>query len=122
MGTALVVAAIGFGAAVFMLGFLIALLGEGAPSVCYWALPVRGDSEKEGHHAVLCGIYLDEDCRATESGRGDNCLELLENENHEKEKRAAGLITFDVRHVSGWPGWRSIRARGNDVSSRPWFE
>jgi len=47
MGTAWVVAAIGFGAAVFMLGFLIALLREGAPSACYWVVPVRREPKSQ---------------------------------------------------------------------------
>jgi hypothetical protein len=47
MGSALVVAAIGLAAAAFMLRFLLALLCEGAPSVCYWVIPlVAGDEEE----------------------------------------------------------------------------
>ena len=47
MWSALVVAAIGLAAAAFMLRFLLALLREGAPSVCYWVIPsVAGDEEE----------------------------------------------------------------------------
>ncbi len=41
-----VVAAIALAAAAFMLTFLIALLREGAPSVCYWVVPVRREPRK----------------------------------------------------------------------------
>jgi hypothetical protein len=41
MWAAWIVAAIALAAAAFMLRFLIALLLEGAPSVWYWATPVR---------------------------------------------------------------------------------
>jgi hypothetical protein len=42
-----VVAAIALAAAAFMLTFLIALLRESAPSVCYWVVPVRREPERE---------------------------------------------------------------------------
>jgi hypothetical protein len=42
-----VVAAIALAAAAFMLRFLIALLREGAPSVCYWVVPVRREPKRE---------------------------------------------------------------------------
>jgi hypothetical protein len=41
------IAAIALAAAAFMLRFLIALLREGAPSVCYWVLPHHQDPKKE---------------------------------------------------------------------------
>ena len=47
MWAAWVVAAIALAAAAFMLSFLMALLREGAPSVCYWMVPVRRKLEKE---------------------------------------------------------------------------
>jgi hypothetical protein len=46
MWTAWLVAVIGGVAAVFMLRFLIALLREGAPSVCYWVTPVGKEEER----------------------------------------------------------------------------
>jgi hypothetical protein len=106
MWAAWIVAAIALAGAAFMLRFLIALLGEGAPSVCYWVVPVR--TEKKGHLGVLCGIYVDDDYRATESGRSDYRLELLENENYAKQECSSGLIALDVRPVSNRFGWRSI--------------
>jgi hypothetical protein len=42
-----VVAAIALAGAAFMLRFLIALLREGAPSVCYCVVPVFPDPERE---------------------------------------------------------------------------
>src|ERR1022692_2484571 len=42
-----VVAAIALAAVAFMLTFLIALLREGAPSVCYRVVPVRREPERE---------------------------------------------------------------------------
>ncbi len=107
MWAAWIVAAIALAGAAFMLRFLIALLGEGAPSVCYEVVPVRTEPEKNGHLGVLCGIYSDGDCRAIESGRGDSRLELVENENYAKEE-CSGLIAIDVRPVSNRVGWRSI--------------
>jgi len=41
MWAALMVAAVALAGAAFMLRFLVALLREGAPSVCYWVVPVR---------------------------------------------------------------------------------
>ncbi len=62
MFTAWVVAAIGFGAAVFMFGFLIALLREGAPSACYWVVPVRR-KPKSQIVEVLSGNFMEDDWR-----------------------------------------------------------
>jgi hypothetical protein len=111
MWAAWIVAAIALIGAAFMLRFLFVLLDEGAPPVCYWVVPVRREPEKKGHHKVLRGIYLDDDCRATESGCGDYRLELLENENYAKEECSSDLIALDVRPVSNSLGWRSIRPR-----------
>ncbi len=108
MWAAWIVAAIALAGAAFMLRFLIALLGEGAPSVCYWVVPVRRETEKNGHLGVLCGIYFDDDCRATESGRSAYRLELVENENYAKEEYSSDLIVLDVRPVSNRSRWRSI--------------
>jgi hypothetical protein len=45
MWAAWVIAAIACAAATFMGRFLVALLREGAPSVCYWVAPVASGSE-----------------------------------------------------------------------------
>jgi hypothetical protein len=42
-----VFAAIALAAAAFMLTFLIALLREGAPSVCYWVVPLCREPKRE---------------------------------------------------------------------------
>jgi hypothetical protein len=46
MWAAWVIAAIACGAAAFMVRFLVALLRESAPSVCYWVAPVARGSER----------------------------------------------------------------------------
>jgi hypothetical protein len=114
MWAAWVVAAIALAATAFMLRFLIALLRESAPSVCYWLVPVHRELEKEGELRVLRGIHFDDDCRAAESDRGDDRLELMENEHHAsehyaEEKCTSGLIALAVRPVPDYLVWRSIR-------------
>ncbi|MGA8623031.1 MAG: hypothetical protein WB660_31465 [Candidatus Sulfotelmatobacter sp.] len=47
MWAAGVIAAIALGAAAFMVSFLMALLREVAPSVCYWVVPVRREPQRE---------------------------------------------------------------------------
>jgi hypothetical protein len=111
LGTASVVAAIGFGAAVFMLGFLIALLREGAPSVFYRVVPTGGRSKKQKDLEGLRRIYGNENCCATESDRSERYRQLLENLHHEKGTSGSGLITLDVRTISGGVGWRAIHPK-----------
>jgi hypothetical protein len=109
-----VVAAIALAAATFMVRFLIVLLREGAPLVCYWVVPVRGRPGKGCHLSVLRGIYVGEDCRAPEHKPGDYYAESLENENYAKEEGSSGLIALDARAISNSLGWRSIHpGRGN---------
>jgi hypothetical protein len=123
MGAASVVAAVGFGAAAFMLRFLMALLGEGAPSVCYRVVPVGRKVEKEKDLEALDRIYVDESCRATEANRSASYRRVLEKENHDEGRRGQGLIAIDVRDVSGRAGWRAINAKHNAVLGQPrfWF-
>lgn len=108
MGIASVVAAIGFGAAVFMLGFLIALLREGA-SVRYWVEPVLAKPPREG---LLSGAY---DGRGAGRELSEGRAKLSENENHDQEKSGSGLITLDVRTISGGVGWRAIHSKRSFV-------
>jgi hypothetical protein len=63
-----VVAAIALAGFVFMLRFLIALLREGTPSVCYWVAPLRREPEKERYLRDLKNIYVGDDYLATETG------------------------------------------------------
>jgi hypothetical protein len=119
MWAAWVVAAIALAATAFMLGFLMALLRESAPSVCYWLVAVRREPEKKGHPKAVRGIYFDDDCRATGSYYGDYRLELMENEHDAEEKCTSGLITLTVRPVPDNVVWRSIeRSRGNVFRGR----
>jgi hypothetical protein len=108
MFAASVVAVVALAAVGFMLWFLTALLSEGAPSVCYWAVPVSRELKKEEQPKVLRGVYFDDDCLARENERGDH---RVENEYHAKEKCTSGLIALDVRPVSDSLGWGSVHAR-----------
>jgi hypothetical protein len=112
MWAAWVVATIALAGAAFMLRFLMALLREGPPSVCYWVVPMRRAPEKECHLKALRGIYFHEDCRAVSDGAC--CGELSENENHAKEKLSSGLIAVDVRPIAGL-GWRTIHPKRGHI-------
>ncbi len=114
MWPAWVIAAIALAGAAFMLRFLMALLREGAPSVCYWVVPVRRMPKKEVHLEALRGIYFDDDCRATENHRSAGCGELLERENYAKEVFSSGLIALDVRSIAGIDS-RSIRPKRGHI-------
>jgi hypothetical protein len=46
MWLAVVLIAITCGGTVFMVRFLVALLREGAPSVCYWVIPERNKADR----------------------------------------------------------------------------
>jgi hypothetical protein len=100
MWAAWVVAAISLAGAAFMLRFLMALLRDGPPSVCYWVVPMRRAPEKECHLTFLRGIYLDDDCRAASDGSAC-CGQLLENENYARKEFSSGLTAFDVRPIAG---------------------
>jgi hypothetical protein len=106
MWAAWIIAAIAWAGAAFMLRFLMGLLREGAPSVCYWVVPVRRGPEKEVHLKALGGIYFYDECCATD--RDDYHLEFLENEGHAKEKYDSGLVSLDVHPATARLGWRSI--------------
>src|SRR5258708_3771614 len=95
-----VVAGIALAAAAFMLRFLIALLREGAPSVCYWVVPLRPEQADE--------------CCVMECEPGED-LEFLENEGHAEKEYGSGLISMDVRAVSSGLGCRSIYPRGGYI-------
>jgi hypothetical protein len=119
MWAAWVVAAIALAATAFLLRFLIALLRESAPPVCYWLVPVRREPGKKGHLKGVRGIYFDDDCRATESYCSDYRLELMGNEHHAEGKCASNLITLAVRPVPDNVVWRSIEpSRGNVFRGR----
>jgi hypothetical protein len=96
MWMAWIVGAIALGAAAFMLRFLMALLREGAPSVCYWVAPLR----REPLRRVLAANYPEYDCRAPECNPSECNVGLLENENYAKEDYPSGLIALDVHPVS----------------------
>ncbi|MGA7376753.1 MAG: hypothetical protein WBW36_10425 [Candidatus Sulfotelmatobacter sp.] len=102
MGTASVIAAIGFGGTVFMLWVLIALLGEEAPTFRYSVALVAQEPAHRNEGLQLVSVafddrYLWEAAR----NRSDDCVELLENINHEKGVCDSGLSALDVCNVSG---------------------
>jgi hypothetical protein len=111
MWVAVTFAAIGFAGTGFMVWFLLAVLREGRPSVCYWVVPVGRESGNEMEMLELVGGSFGEgDCLETEWNRGDYCSELLENESHGKEECSSGLIALDVRPASASLGWRPIHS------------
>ncbi|MFZ0137140.1 MAG: hypothetical protein WAK89_08785 [Candidatus Sulfotelmatobacter sp.] len=111
MWTSWVVAGVALAGVAFMLRFLAALLRENAPSVCYWIVPVRQETEKEKPLKVLRGIYFADDCRAMESDRGNYCWELLENEHHANQECISGLMALGLRPVSDTSGRRSSQPK-----------
>jgi hypothetical protein len=107
-----VVAAIALAAAAFMLKFLIALLSEGAPAVCYWVVAVPRKPEADDS-------CVDRNYERLESDRDVCWAELLvENQDHAEEVRASSLISLDIRHVSDSLGRRSIRKRVDILRER----
>ena len=73
-----VVAAIALAATAFMLTFLIALLREGAPSVCYWVVPVRREPKRELVEILSTTAWT------TVAGRSLSCLQ--------RSRRATGSL------------------------------
>ena len=115
MWAAWVVEPIALAATAFMLRFLIALLRESPPSVCYWLVAVRREPEKKGHLKAVRGIYFDDDCRATESDCGDYRPELMENEHHAEKKCTSDLMALAVRPVRHNVVWRAIEPNRGDL-------
>lgn len=104
-----VIAGIAFTGTAFMLRFLMALLREGAPSVCYWVTPGRREARIGKHPDVLRGICFDEECAA--EGSRPFSAELLEVENYAKQECDSDLIAlrgWHVRPVFERVEWRSV--------------
>jgi len=112
MWAAWIVAAISLGATAFMLRFLVALLREGVPSVCYWVVPVRREPEQAG---ALCETYFDDDWRVTEDDRGRYSGEFLEKGIYAKQERSSNLTVSGSGAVSNRVGWRSIQFRSGHL-------
>ena len=104
MWTAWIVAAIALGAAAFMLRFLMALVREGASSVCYWVVPAR----REPQRPALAANYADYDFRAPECNPSECNVGLLENENYAMEDYPSDLIALDVHPVSNGMVCRTV--------------
>jgi hypothetical protein len=116
-----VVTAVALAGAAFMLRFLIALLREGASSVCYLVVPVRRGPKKVVHLKAVRGVYFDDDCRAAESDRSARYLNLLEDEHYAKGKYSSGLIAVDVGPISDGLWRRSIHPGRGNVFRQHWF-
>ena len=110
MWAAWIVAAVALTGTAFMLRVLIAFLGERAPSVCYWVVPVRVEALRESF-GVWSANYVENDGPTAECNCGEYYDELLENGNYAKEEWPSVLIALDVRSVSDGLGWRSIHRR-----------
>jgi len=98
-----------------MLRFLIALLREGPPAVCYWIVPIVGRAEKPCHRKVSSGIHADEDRCVPADKCSDYYVGLLENEKYVQQEYSSSLIPLDVRFVSDSLGWRSIHSRRGSI-------
>ena len=124
MGAASVVAAVGFGAAAFMLRVLMGLLREGAPSVCYRVVRVCRKLKKGEDPEALGRIYVDESYRATEANRSAPYRGVLEKENHDEGRYGQGLIAIDVRDFAGRADRCAINSKHNAVlrQHRFWFD
>jgi hypothetical protein len=115
MWAAWVIVAIALAATAFMLRFLIALLLESAPSVCYWLVPVRREPEKERQLQVLRGVCIEDACRMTENDSGDYRRELTENEHHAEEKCIPDLIGPSLHPGRDNVVWRTVQPSGGNV-------
>lgn len=108
MEAASVVAAIGFGGAIFMLCFLIALLREQAPSIRHRATLAQRKLRIR-HLQVLRIAYDDGACLETGSNGSDRAVELLEKQNHEKGEY--GSTDLNVCISFGTLGWRTVQPK-----------
>jgi hypothetical protein len=103
----------------FMLWFLIGLLRDDAPLTCCWIVPIRCALERESNNCL--GEYVGHDDYKLEHEPTDYYVELSENRVHAKHG-ASGLISLDVRSVTGRVGWRSIQpSRAVLHQRRLWF-
>jgi hypothetical protein len=109
MWLAVTFAAIVLTGTVFLVWFLVGLLREGAPSTCYWIVPIRREQEKEIFEP-RSGSITGHDCYAPECKRHEYDPDLLENEGYAKECDS-GLIALDVRPISAKRVWRSIEPK-----------
>ncbi|MGC2060346.1 MAG: hypothetical protein WA653_18925 [Candidatus Sulfotelmatobacter sp.] len=114
MGAASVIATIGFGATVFMLRVLVALLCERVS----WSRdrnalvePPRRKDALQILNAVSDRTLL----RDLRSIRSDDCGELLEKQNHEKGEYESGLTALNIGIISGKFGGRAVRAKHGGV-------
>ena len=101
-------AAFALAGSAFMVWFLMGLLRDGQPSVCYWIVPIQRDPETSLFQAMDANDV--DDYWPSPECSGLYRLELLENlENESHAKATAGLIALDVHSAPASLGWSSIR-------------
>ncbi len=101
-------AAFALAGSAFMVWFLMGLLRDGQPFVCYLIVPTPRGQEMRLFEAIDAND-VDDDWPSREC-RGLYRLELLENlENESHAKATAGLIALDVHSAPASLGWSSIR-------------
>jgi hypothetical protein len=118
MVAASLTAALGFGAVLFMLWYLKALLREVGPVSWHQNMPDRGSWQRKlatvfrlGNLLQIVRVryeYEGEDCHETEIFRGER-VELSENHHLGLESYGSGLNHFNVFNVSG-----GLRQRTSD--------
>jgi hypothetical protein len=109
MAAASVIAAIGFGATVFMLWVLIALLRDGVRWSRYQVARVARYPQPRKEVLQILSVTSDgTHLRQVGSNRSDDRVELLENQNHEKGEYGSGLCALGVCTMSGKFGWRAV--------------
>jgi hypothetical protein len=106
MGSASVIAIIGFGATVFMLWVLVALLCERAPRSRY-SDALLDPQRKEALHVLS---VASNHAHLRDLRSRDDRVELLENQNHENGEYDSALTALDVCIISGRVGARSVHS------------
>lgn len=110
------IATIGFGATVFMLWFLGALLHDGVRWSRYRvARSVRKPRRRKKIWQDLSLVSPGAHLREVRSNRPVDRVELLENENHEKGEYGSGLSALDIGIISGKFGGRTVNAKYSGV-------
>ena len=117
MWAASVFVAIAFVGSGFMVWFLVGLLREGAPSVCYWVVPaimtpgVRMASHGVSNHGMILHA-ISEDGREEQNSPSAEGQELLENGIYVQEDSGSNLVSLDVRPPGAGVGGRAINHSG----------
>jgi len=111
MNVALVMAAITLSGAAFMLWFLIALLRESEPTICYWVVPIRKQRGPEILD-VGSGTYGVEASLFTRYSGSNYRRAGLENQNHAREECGSDLFFIDGPLLSKRLSWSTNQQQG----------